>query len=121
MTNCDIIRDIQPGTMDEMLERSQLYILKPCPFGNKDLSESLWCREAWPIMKVLLADVDGLTMIGGEKAGLESGKRRDMGRKVDTETPAPRKQAGRKVDLVARDTTNIATVGDSHGNMPHGV
>ncbi|KAF9123858.1 hypothetical protein BGW39_008637 [Mortierella sp. 14UC] len=88
------------------LSWTQLYISKPCPFGNKDLSESFWCREAWPIMKVLLADVDGLTMIDGEKAGLESGKRRNTGRKVDTETPAPRKQAGRKVDLVARDTTN---------------
>ncbi|KAG0229625.1 hypothetical protein BGW41_002926 [Actinomortierella wolfii] len=52
--------------------------------------------EAWPIMKVLLADVDGITMIDGEKAGLESGKRRNMGRKLDTEAPAPRKQAGRK-------------------------
>jgi hypothetical protein len=57
-------------------------------------------------MKVLLADVDGLTMIDGEKAGLESGKRRNMGRKVDTESLAPRKLAGRKVDLVARDTIN---------------
>lgn len=86
--------------------RTQLYVSKPCPFGNKDLSESFWCREAWPIMKVLLADVDGLTMIDGEKAGLESGKRRNAGRKADTETPAPRKQVGRKIDLVARDTTN---------------
>ncbi|KAF8933613.1 hypothetical protein BGZ47_010785 [Haplosporangium gracile] len=88
------------------LSWKQLYISKPCPFGNKDLSESFWCREAWPIIKVLLADVDGITMIDGEKAGLESGKRKNMGRKVDTEAPAPRKQAGRKVDLVARDTTN---------------
>ncbi|KAG0250182.1 hypothetical protein BG011_008585 [Mortierella polycephala] len=88
------------------LSWTQLYISKPCPFGNKDLSESFWCREAWPIMKVLLADVDGLTMIDGEKAGLESGKRRNTGRKVDTETPAPHKQDGRKVNLVARDTTD---------------
>ncbi|KAG0233307.1 hypothetical protein BGW42_007505 [Actinomortierella wolfii] len=88
------------------LSWTQLYVSKPSPFGNKDLSESFWCREAWPIMKVLLADVDGLTMIDGEKAGLESGKRRNVGRKFDTETPAPRKQSGRKVDLVARDTTN---------------
>ncbi|KAF9290208.1 hypothetical protein BGZ68_007679 [Mortierella alpina] len=88
------------------LSWTQLYVSKPCPFGNKDLSESFWCREAWPIMKVLLADVDGLTMIDGEKAGLESGKRRNAGRKADTETPAPRKQVGRKIDLVARDTTN---------------
>ena len=79
---------------------------KPCPFGNKDLSESFWCREAWPIMKSLLSDVDGLTMIDGEKAGLESGKRRNMGRKVDMELSTPRKQTGRKLDLVARDTTN---------------
>ncbi|KAF9085577.1 hypothetical protein BGX27_003428 [Mortierella sp. AM989] len=88
------------------LSWTQLYISKPCPFGNEDLSESFWCREAWPLIKGLLADVDGLTMIDGEKAGLESGKRRNMGRKVDTESPAPRKQAGRKVDLVARDTVN---------------
>jgi hypothetical protein len=57
-------------------------------------------------MKVLLSDVDGLTMIDGEKPGLESGKRRNMGRKVDMETPPPRKQMGRRLDLVARDTTN---------------
>ncbi|CAO3572852.1 unnamed protein product [Mortierella alpina] len=88
------------------LSWTQLYISKPWPFGNKDLSESFWCREAWPIIKVLLSDVDGLTMIDGEKAGLESGKRRNVGRKADAETPTPRKQIGRKVDLVARDTTN---------------
>ncbi|KAF8923354.1 hypothetical protein BGZ58_003045 [Dissophora ornata] len=63
-------------------------------------------REAWPAMKGLLSDMDGLTMIDGEKAGLESGKRRNMGRKVDMETPTPRKQTGQKLDLVARDTTN---------------
>ncbi|KAI8602239.1 hypothetical protein EDD21DRAFT_414180 [Dissophora ornata] len=57
-------------------------------------------------MKGLLSDMDGLTMIDGEKAGLESGKRRNMGRKVDMETPTPRKQTGQKLDLVARDTTN---------------
>ncbi|KAF9201876.1 hypothetical protein BGZ59_002469, partial [Podila verticillata] len=88
------------------LSWSQLYKTKPCPFGNKDLSESFWCREAWPIMKGLLTDVDGLTMIDGEKAGLESGKRKNMGRKVDVELSTPRKQTGRKLDLVARDTTN---------------
>ncbi|ORZ27669.1 hypothetical protein BCR41DRAFT_392126 [Lobosporangium transversale] len=86
--------------------RTQLYVTKPCPFDNKDLSESFWTREAWPIMKGLLSDVDGVTMIDGEKAGLESGKRKNMGRKVDMETSPPRKQSGRKLDLVARDTTN---------------
>ncbi|KAF9370724.1 hypothetical protein CPB97_002525 [Podila verticillata] len=85
---------------------TQLYISKPCPFGNKDLSESFWCREAWPIMKGLLSDVDGLTMIDGEKSGLESGKRKNTGRKVDPEIPTARKKVGRKLDLVARDTTN---------------
>ncbi|KAI1298996.1 hypothetical protein EDD11_006577 [Mortierella claussenii] len=84
----------------------QLYITKPSPFDNKDLSESFWCREAWPIVKGLLSDVDGLTMIDGEKTGLESGKRKNVGRKVDLEIPAPRKQIGRRLDLVARDTTN---------------
>ncbi|KAI7823521.1 hypothetical protein BC939DRAFT_158624 [Gamsiella multidivaricata] len=57
-------------------------------------------------MKGMLSDVDGLTMIDGEKAGLESGKRRDIVRKVDVETPTPREQSGRTLDLVARDTTN---------------
>ncbi|KAG0333762.1 hypothetical protein BG004_000709 [Podila humilis] len=88
------------------LSWTQLYTTKPCPFGDKDLSESFWCREAWPPMKSLLADVDRITMIDGEKAGLESGKRRNKGRKLDTESSAQRKQAGRKVDLVARDTIN---------------
>lgn len=76
--------------------RIQLYVSKPCPFGNKDLSESPWCREASPIMKVLLADVDGLTMIDGEKAGFESGKWKDLGRRVNSETPVPCKQTGRR-------------------------
>ncbi|KAG0013439.1 hypothetical protein BGZ82_002142 [Podila clonocystis] len=88
------------------LSWTQLYVSKPCPFGNKDLSESFWCREAWPIMKGLLSDVDGITMIDGEKAGLESGKRKNTGRKVDPEIPTARKKIGRKLDLVARDTTN---------------
>ncbi|KAF8934369.1 hypothetical protein EDD21DRAFT_414903 [Dissophora ornata] len=70
----------------------------------KDLSKSFWCREAWPIMKGLLSDVDGLTMIDVEKADLESGKRRNMRRTM--EAPTPRKQIGRKLDLVARDRTN---------------
>ncbi|KAF9565948.1 hypothetical protein EC968_003978, partial [Mortierella alpina] len=49
---------------------------------------------------------DGLTMIEKEKASLESGKRRNMDRKLDSKSPVPRKQVGRKVDLVAGDTTN---------------
>lgn len=57
-------------------------------------------------MKGLLSDVDGLTMIDGEKAGLESGKRKNIGRKVDPEIPTVRKKIGRKLDLVDRDTTN---------------
>ncbi|KAF9953643.1 hypothetical protein BGZ65_004541 [Modicella reniformis] len=92
--------------LDSFLSWKQLYTAKPCPFGNKDLSESFWCREAWPIMKRLLSDVDGLTMIDGEITGLESEKRRNMGRKVDMETPPSSKQSGRRLDLVARDTTN---------------
>lgn len=57
-------------------------------------------------MKGLLSDVDGLTMIDGEKSGLESGKRKNTGRTVDPEIPTARKKVGRKLDLVARDTTN---------------
>ncbi|KAG0335219.1 hypothetical protein BG004_000083 [Podila humilis] len=91
--------------LSSFLSWTQLYLSKPCPFGNEDLSESFWCREGWPIMKGLLADVDGLTMIDGEKAGVESAKKRNMGRTFDTETPIPRTRAGWKVDLVARDTT----------------
>ncbi|KAF9947869.1 hypothetical protein BGZ65_008481 [Modicella reniformis] len=92
--------------LGSFLSWKQLYTVKPCPFGNKDLSESFWSREAWPIMKNLLSDVDGLTMIDGEKTGLESWKRKNMGRKVDMEAPPARKQSGPKLDLVARDTTN---------------
>ncbi|KAI8349867.1 hypothetical protein B0O80DRAFT_142460 [Mortierella sp. GBAus27b] len=80
-----------------------LYNTKPSPFGNRDLSESFWCREAWPILKGLLADVDDITMIDGEKSGLESGKRRNTGRKVDMESQTPRKQIGRKLDPQASE------------------
>ncbi|KAF9374961.1 hypothetical protein BGX21_003974 [Mortierella sp. AD011] len=88
------------------LSWKQLYITKPCPFDNTELSESFWSREAWPIMKGLLSDVDGLTMIDGEKAGLESGLRKNKDRKADMEAPTPRRKCGRKLDLVARDTTD---------------
>ncbi|KAG0216982.1 hypothetical protein BGX31_000392 [Mortierella sp. GBA43] len=42
-------------------------------------------------------------MIDGEKSGLESGKRRNTGRKVDMESQTPRKQIGRKLDPQASE------------------
>ncbi|KAF9578614.1 hypothetical protein BGW38_005497, partial [Lunasporangiospora selenospora] len=92
--------------LKSLLSWTQLYVTNPCPF-DKDLPESFWSREGWPILKDLLWDVDGLTMIDDAKVILESGKRKNMRRKVDMGLTTSRKQTGRKLDLVARDTTNM--------------
>ncbi|KAF9106210.1 hypothetical protein BGX27_009270, partial [Mortierella sp. AM989] len=85
---------------------TRLYATGPTPFGNTKLFESYWARQGWPIIKELLSDIDENTMIDGEKCGLESAKRKGKDRRLDLETRAPRKPAGKKLDLVARDTTN---------------
>ncbi|KAF9158065.1 hypothetical protein BGX21_003863 [Mortierella sp. AD011] len=85
---------------------THLYKAKPSPFGNKCLSETYWNRQGWPILKELLSDVDGITMVDGEKHGLESAKRKNKDRKIDLETPPTRKLTGKKLDLLARDTTD---------------
>ncbi|KAF9196616.1 hypothetical protein BGZ50_009131 [Haplosporangium sp. Z 11] len=73
---------------------------------SKDNEGDITHQDARCGIEGLLSGVDGLTMIDGEKAGLESGKRRNMGRKIDMELSTPCKQTGRKLDLVAKHTTN---------------
>ncbi|KAF9079337.1 hypothetical protein BGX23_004351, partial [Mortierella sp. AD031] len=83
---------------------THLYKMNPTLFGNKEITETFWTREAWPLIKKLLDDVDGLTLIDGEKSGVESARRKNEGRAVGSEGSASRKQLGRKLDLVVRDT-----------------
>lgn len=86
--------------------RSHLYKANPSPFGNERLSEAYWAREAWPLLKDLLSDVDGITMVDGEKHGHESTKRNGQNRRLDQEGQNPRKPGGNKLDLAARDLVN---------------
>ena len=70
------------------------------------LSEAYWAREAWPLLKELLTDVDGITMVDGEKHGHESTKRNGQNRRLDQEGQNLRKPGGNKLDLAARDLVN---------------
>ncbi|KAF9168027.1 hypothetical protein BGX21_010900 [Mortierella sp. AD011] len=83
--------------------RTQLYKANPSPFDT-ETSEAFWCREAWPLLRRLLGNVNGITMIDGEKATFESKNRRNKGRRLDVEGSTPRKRKGKNVDIVGRDT-----------------
>ncbi|RUS23318.1 hypothetical protein BC937DRAFT_88281 [Endogone sp. FLAS-F59071] len=81
----------------------RLYSKTPSPFSVNDLSEAFWARKSWPLLTEFLDDMDDLFMIDGEKSGIESGKRRNSNRRYHPDTQTPRKQVGRKLDLVVRD------------------
>ncbi|KAF9193598.1 hypothetical protein BGZ51_002886 [Haplosporangium sp. Z 767] len=81
----------------------RLYRKTPSPFVVHDLTEAFWGRKSWPLLMELLDGQDNLYMIDGEKAGLESSKRKNQGRQWRPDTPMPRKQVGRKLDLITRD------------------
>ena len=51
-----------------------------------------------------MGNIDGITMIDGEKTTYESKIRRNKDRRLDVEGQVPRKQKGKNVDLVGRDT-----------------
>lgn len=87
-------------------KRSHLYKANPPLFGNERLSEAYWAREAWPLLKDLLSDVDGITMVDGEKHGHESTKHSGQNRRLDQEVQKSRKPGGNKLDLAARDLVN---------------
>ncbi|KAF9112814.1 hypothetical protein BGX27_002742 [Mortierella sp. AM989] len=89
-----------------LIKWSHLYKANPSPFGNDRLSEAFWAREAWPLLKNLLSDVDGITMVDGDNHGYESTKRNGQARRLDQEGQNPRKPGGDKLDLVARDVVN---------------
>ncbi|KAF9953394.1 hypothetical protein BGZ72_005465 [Mortierella alpina] len=79
-----------------------LYRKEPSPFIVDDLSESWWARESWPAWFDLLHDLKGIYMVDGEKRGLDSSRRKNMGRVFQPDEPC-RKRAGKKLDLVCRD------------------
>ncbi|KAF9578063.1 hypothetical protein BGW38_006352 [Lunasporangiospora selenospora] len=79
-----------------------LYHKDPSPFVVDDLSESWWARESWAVLHDLLHDIPSIFMVDGEKRGLDSSRRRNMGRQFNPEEPA-RRRCGRKLDLICRD------------------
>ncbi|KAF9177515.1 hypothetical protein BGZ50_008685 [Haplosporangium sp. Z 11] len=89
-----------------LIQWTQLYKARPSPFDISDTSESFWCREGWPLLRRILGNVDGITMIDGEKTTYESRNRRNKDRRLDVEGQVPRKQKGKNVDMVGRDTRN---------------
>jgi hypothetical protein len=90
-------------TPPSSIERTDVY---PSPFVV-DLSEAFWGRKSWPILMELLADLDNIYMIDGEKMGLDSSRRRNDGRQWTPDTKPHRKRIGRKLDLIARDVVEL--------------
>lgn len=67
-----------------------------------DLSESWWGRVAWPVWLDLLNDVEGIFMVDGEKGGIDSCQRKNMGCQYSVDEPS-RKKTGKKLDLICQD------------------
>ncbi|KAF9998085.1 hypothetical protein BGZ79_008231 [Entomortierella chlamydospora] len=84
------------------VEWHMLYTKKPSPFIVDDLSESWWARASWALLFNLLDDTPGIFTVDGEKRGLDSSKRRNMGRTYNPEESG-HKKCGRKLDLICRD------------------
>ncbi|KAG0304346.1 hypothetical protein BGZ99_002419, partial [Dissophora globulifera] len=78
------------------------YKKSPSPFLVEDLSEAFWGRNSWPLLMKLI-DMNNIFMIDGEKAGLESSRRKNRGRQWEANKPLSRKKSGRKLDLITRD------------------
>ncbi|KAG0065314.1 hypothetical protein BGZ92_005590 [Podila epicladia] len=90
--------------MTDSTYKTQLYKAKTSPFDISETSEAFWCREGWPLLRRILGNVDGITMIDGEKTTYESKNRMNKGRRLDVEGQAQRKRKGKNVDMVGRDT-----------------
>ncbi|KAF9166148.1 hypothetical protein DFQ26_008554 [Actinomortierella ambigua] len=97
--SCDLV-------LRTFLSWTSLYAEEPSPFANSALTEAFWCREAWPLLKNLLSDVKGISMIDGEKHGTESSRHRNRSRVADQESTTTRKRSGAKLDLIAHDSVN---------------
>ncbi|KAF9967232.1 hypothetical protein BGZ73_000656, partial [Actinomortierella ambigua] len=97
--SCDLV-------LRTYLSWTSLYAEEPSPFTNSTLTEAFWCREAWPLLKNLLSDVKGISMIDGEKQGTESSRHRNRNRIADLESSTARKRSGAKLDLIAHDSVN---------------
>ncbi|KAF9954443.1 hypothetical protein BGZ65_004000 [Modicella reniformis] len=72
-----------------VVEWHMLYTKEPTPFIVDDLSESWWARTSWALLFNLVDDIPGIFMIDGEKRGLDSSKRRNMGRYIGQYTLCP--------------------------------
>ncbi|KAG9064397.1 hypothetical protein KI688_003585 [Linnemannia hyalina] len=68
-----------------LIQWTQLYKARPSPFNISDTSESFWCREGWSLLRRILGNVNGITMIDGEKTTYESRNRRNKYRRLDVE------------------------------------
>ncbi|KAG0227462.1 hypothetical protein BGW42_002936 [Actinomortierella wolfii] len=97
--SCDLI-------LRTILSWTSLYAEEPSTFSNSALTEAFWRREAWPLLKNLLSDVHGVSMIDGENQGTESARHRNHKRRADMECPPARKRDGAKLDLIAHDSVN---------------
>ncbi|KAI1294072.1 hypothetical protein EDD11_008261, partial [Mortierella claussenii] len=100
-------RDVEKVLFEATLKlgasvRYFLYNKKPSPFIVEDLSESWWARTAWPAWLDLLNDTEGIFMVDGEKGGIDSSRRKNIGRQYNAEEPS-RKKMGKKLDLICRD------------------
>ncbi|KAF9941402.1 hypothetical protein BGZ65_003799 [Modicella reniformis] len=87
--------------MITFMKWTRLYKKTPSPFTIKSLSEAYWARTSWPLMKDLLDDTFGVLMVDGEKAGIDSTRRRNRHR--TEEDASVRRRIGRKLDLVGRN------------------
>ncbi|KAG0310789.1 hypothetical protein BGZ97_012310 [Linnemannia gamsii] len=96
------IRILDHHELEILGESSQQVVNEPSPFVVDDLSESWWARESWAALHDLLNDLPSIVMVDGEKRGLDSSRRRNMGRQFNPEEPA-RRRCGRKLDLICRD------------------
>ncbi|KAG0048106.1 hypothetical protein BGZ83_006900 [Gryganskiella cystojenkinii] len=83
-----------------IIQWTQLYKAMPSAFDISDTSESFWCREGWPILRRMLGNVDGITMIDGENTTYESKNRRNKSRRLDVEGQVHRKRKGKNVSMV---------------------
>ncbi|KAF9323289.1 hypothetical protein BG006_001595 [Podila minutissima] len=97
--------------LETFLVWERLYAKIPSPFVV-DLSEAFWGRKSWPLLMELLADLDNMYMIDGEKMGLESSRRKNDGRQWTPDTKPRRKRIGRKLDLIARDVVGLVSRGE---------
>ncbi|KAF9369625.1 hypothetical protein CPB97_003440 [Podila verticillata] len=72
------------------------------------LSPSSLCRLVYkgPSKFYTSEECKGISMIDGEKQGMESSRHRDRSRVTNLESTTARKRSGAKLDLIAHDSVN---------------